>query len=73
MNEETKNRRLLTVNDWVKAHGRPTHGALRHLIFNAETNGFAKVIRRVGIRVLIDETEFFKWLDSQQPKEKLEK
>jgi hypothetical protein len=43
-------------------------GGLRHLIFNAETNGFAPAIKRVGRRVLIDEARFFEIVESQNSK-----
>ena len=53
--------RLFTVNDWPKIHTWPSKGGLRWLIFNARQNGFDKVIRRIGRRVLIDERAFFEW------------
>lgn len=57
--------RLIPANDWSKYHAWPPLGGLRHLIFYAEQNGFSAVIRRVGRRVLIDEAEFFSWVDRQ--------
>ncbi len=36
---------------------------MRHLIFNATTNGFARAFVRVGRRVLVDESEFFRCVD----------
>lgn len=51
--------RLLTVNEWSQHHSWPPPGGLRHLIFHAETNGFAPAFKRVGRRVLIDEAKFF--------------
>lgn len=57
--------RLIPANDWPKVHAWPPIGGLRHLIFHAERNGFNKVLRRVGRRVLIDETAFFAWVDEQ--------
>lgn len=58
----------LTVRQWVNEHPWPPIGGLRHLIFNAQTNGFNKVIRRVGRRVLIDEAAFFDWVNTQGAK-----
>lgn len=55
---------LFTVNSWVKNHSWPPVGGLRHLIFNSKSNGFDKVIRRVGRRVLIDKAAFFIWVNS---------
>lgn len=59
-------RRLLTVSQWNQFYPWPTPAGLRHLIFYAKTNGFHQVMRRVGRRVLIDEAEFFRWLDEQR-------
>jgi len=59
--------RLIPVPDWNKYHPYPSQAGLRHLIFFAKTkpNGFDKVVRRVGRRVLIDEAAFFSWVDAQ--------
>lgn len=59
-------RRLFTVRAWCESHAWPSAAGLRHLIFHATSNGFDKVIRRAGRRVLIDEAEFYAWLDRQQ-------
>lgn len=59
-------RRLIPVTDWNRYHPWPPLGGLRHLIFNAEKNGFNKVVTRVGRRVLIDEGAFFAWVDQQR-------
>ena len=56
---------LLTVSAFTKKYPWPPAGGLRHLIFNEDVNGFNKVIRRVGRRVLIDEDAFFDWVDGQ--------
>lgn len=56
---------LYTVNQWSENHPWPPKGGLRHLIFHADSNGFNKVIRRIGRRVLIDEAAFFDWAASQ--------
>lgn len=57
--------RYIPLIDWPKHHSWPPVGGLRHLVFYADTNGFDKVIRRAGRRVLIDEQAFFQWLDEQ--------
>lgn len=61
----TTERRLIPVTDWLNYHAWPPVSGLRHLIFFANTNGFDKVIRRVGRRVLIDERAFFEFVDAQ--------
>lgn len=57
--------RLIPVPEWNKHHSWPPIGGLRHLIFHAETNGFATAFKRVGRRVLIDEAEFFNCIAKQ--------
>lgn len=55
--------RLILVTDWNKYFDYPTLGGLRALIFNADKNGFNKVIRRIQSRVLINVDAYFKWVD----------
>ena len=62
---KTSSRRLIPAARWNDHHVWPPIGGLRHLIFHANSNGFKRVIRRVGGRVLIDEAEFFRWVDEQ--------
>lgn len=52
---------LIPVTSWNERHPWPPIGGLRHLIFFSKTNGFDKVVRRIGRRVLIDEAAFFAW------------
>lgn len=56
-------RNLIPVPKWNEYHSWPSAEGLRYLIFNSESNGFNRVIRRIGRRVLIDEHEFFNWVD----------
>jgi len=57
--------RLIPVTAWPQHHAWPPLGGLRHLIFHAKSNGFDRVIRRAGRRVLIDEAAFFQWVENQ--------
>lgn len=60
-------RRLIPVTKWAETHSWPPVGGLRHLIYNASSkNGFDRVVRRCGTRVLIDEQAFFSWVEAQQ-------
>ena len=56
--------RLIPVPRWNDFHAWPPQGGLRHLIFHAETNGFASAFKRVGRRVLVDEAEFFRCVNT---------
>lgn len=55
--------RYIPVPDWPSHHPWPTRAGLRHLIFEAETNGFAPCIRRIGRRILLDEAAVLDWID----------
>ena len=57
--------RLIPVTKWHEHHDWPTIGGLRHLIEHADQNGFHKVIRRVGRRILLDEGKWFAWIEEQ--------
>jgi len=57
----------LTVQQFTAKHTAFTLGGLRSLIFNEHQNGLAKsgAVVRIGRKVLIDETKFFAWVESQ--------
>lgn len=57
--------KLIPVTQWEQHHPWPSIAALRNLIHHKETNGFNKVIKKVGKRVLIDETAFFEWVEER--------
>ena len=57
-------RKLIPVPEFNKHHPDPTPSALRWLIFTNK-NGFSRCVVRRGHRVLIDEAEYFRWLDDQ--------
>ena len=59
----TNKTRLIPVTKWNDYYNYPTIGGLRALIFNADKNGFTKVIRRIGSRVLLNEQAFFDWVE----------
>ena len=54
---------LLTVRQFAERHKAFSEAGLRYLIFHADTNGMAKCLRRVGRRVLIDESVFFECIE----------
>lgn len=57
--------RFIPVPQWEKYHSWPSKAALRALIFKAKENGFDKVVKRIGRRVLIDENAFLDWVEDQ--------
>ena len=68
MSETKMQSRLIPLTEWPKHHPWPPLGGLRHLVFHSKTNGFAKVVRRVAKRVLIDEAAFFQWVEQNNAK-----
>jgi len=61
--EDSRSTRYIPLTEWNKHHPWPPIGGLRHLVFRERTNGFDRVIRRIGRRVLIDERRFHEWVD----------
>ncbi len=55
----------LTVGSFPNYYVRPSEAGLRWLIFNAERNGFDRVIRRCGRRVLISTEAFNAWVEAK--------
>lgn len=62
--------RLIPLAEWDKFYPYPTVKGLRQLLFKSEFNGFEKVVRRVGKKILILESAFFTWVDEQNEKSK---
>lgn len=58
--------RLRTLRQLAERNPAFTEGALRWHVFNAKSNGLDQAIVRVGRRVLIDEVEFSRWLESKR-------
>lgn len=58
-------RSFLTVRQFSQKHPAFPEGGLRYNIFHAEKNGFAKCIRRIGRKVILDEQAVFRWVDEQ--------
>ncbi len=58
--------RYLSVEQFALEHPAFSQSSLRHLIFDADRNGFRSVLRRVGKRkILLDEQSFFAWIEQQ--------
>lgn len=57
---------IVTVKQFLKRHACFTHGGLRTMLFDRETNGLAEAVIQCGRKILIDEAKFFAWLESQQ-------
>lgn len=72
----SQSRTLLTVRHFSDKHPAFTQGAIRNLIFLAESrktskgiitgNGLNIALVRIGRKLLIDEAKFFQWIDEQQ-------
>lgn len=55
-------RRLIPVPHFNDYHPDPSPSAIRWMIFTNK-NGFNRCVVRRGRRVLIDEVEYFRWLE----------
>lgn len=64
---------FLTLKQFAKKHPSFTEGALRMVIFHASRNGLAryKAIARIGAKVLLSESRFFKWIEDHAETERL--
>lgn len=58
--------RLRTLRQVATTNPAFSEAALRWYVFNAKSNGLDQAIVRLGRKVLIDEVEFSKWLDSKR-------
>ena len=65
LNTNNKLSKLIPVTQWNDYHPWPPIGGLRHLIFNKSTNGFETAFKKIGRRVLIDESKFFECVERQ--------
>jgi len=68
INRKAPTTAIFSVKEFCKRNPTFTQSSLRWLIFNIEKkgNGFEKVVRRIGRRILINEPDFFEWLDAQK-------
>ena len=55
----------LTVKQVANKHPAFSESSIRYHIFHERTNGLARAIRRIGRKILINETLFLEWLESQ--------
>lgn len=55
----------LTVAQLAQRYPAFSQGSIRWLIFNSEINGFNKVIRKIGRKVILNLREFKKYLEEQ--------
>lgn len=57
---------LRTLQQLAARNPAFSENALRWHVFHAKSNGLDRAIVRVGRRVLIDEIEFSRWLESKR-------
>lgn len=57
---------FLTVRQCAQKHPWASEAALRSYIFEATTNGFDVVVRRIGRKILLKEQELLRWIDSER-------
>ncbi len=62
---------LYTVRQFSQKYPAFPEGGLRYLIFHAKSNGFQGCIRRLGRKILINEHDFFAWIERQNLRAKI--
>jgi hypothetical protein len=61
----TQTDEYVTVAQLAQRYPAFSQGSIRWLIFNGERNGFNRVVRRLGRKVILNLSEFRKWLEEQ--------
>ncbi|HHF7367438.1 TPA: hypothetical protein ACPSKY_002571 [Legionella bozemanae] len=56
---------LVSVKKMPDIYPGFTQSSIRWLIFNENTNGFKRCVKRIGKKILIDLEQFESWIDSQ--------
>ena len=59
---------LLSTGQFLEKHRCFTAAWLRAALFNRDKNGLNGAIVQAGRKILINESGFFQWLDSKNPK-----
>lgn len=57
---------FLTVKQASEKYPAFTEASIRWIVFNSKTNGATSFIRKVGRKVLIEESGFLNWVDNQR-------
>ncbi len=64
--EQIRNMDMCLLSDWNKYFEYPRVASFRQMLFYADKyNGIEKVVRKIGGRIYIKISAFFKWLDEQ--------
>lgn len=56
----------LTVKQVAVKHSAFSESSIRYYIFHEKTNGLSNAIRRIGRKILINESLFLEWLESHK-------
>lgn len=65
-NSDSNQTSLFTITQFINKYPTFTQGQIRHYIHQNINNFNEKVIRRVGKRILINDSLFFKWIEENQ-------
>lgn len=57
---------FLTVKQFAGKHTAFSEASIRWIIFNSKTNGATTFIRKIGRKVLIEESSFLEWVNQQR-------
>ncbi len=54
---------FLTIKQWLEKYRTIPEGGIRHLIFTNKDNFNARVVKKLGRKVLLDEQAFLSYID----------
>lgn len=57
---------FLTVRQTAERFPAFSESSIRYWIFHADTNGLGAAIHRIGKKILINESAFMSWIESQK-------
>jgi hypothetical protein len=58
-------KRYIPIVKWNKYHDWPSVNGLRGIMRDSASNGSNKVFKRVGRKIVVDENQFFEWMETQ--------
>lgn len=65
MTNTNKSDEYVTVAQLAQRYPAFSEGSIRWLIFNSSTNGFNKVVRKIGRKVIINLQDFREYIEEQ--------
>lgn len=62
--EKHTSKNYLSLKQWLNKYQAIPEGGIRHLIFTNKDNFTAKVVKKIGRKILLDEEAFLNYIDA---------